>query len=672
MSYSVRNSSNNLVTTVQDGSLNNDTSLQLVGIGYTAYSEIIAESFVKLMENFANSDSPLHPQTGQLWFDTTHRQLKVYDANFRTLNNVVNSTVAPTTNKTGDFWYDSNTQQLKYYDENTASYRIISPIYSSAQQKSGFEVDTLADINNNSYVVTKIYNHNVLVSIIANDTFYPEPGIAGFISLKPGINNAIGYNFDGSATNSEQLGNVVAANYARLDVNNNFYGVQNFKNTVNLGNNNTLSVATTSTYTTLTNNTAGSNINVNVTNSIGNNILAQKIFSNGYVKFISTVESVNLNSQNITGTGTLSISGAAALQSTLSVTGAASFSSITLSDSATIAANVNVANVAVSDTLSANNIDATQVSIATTDSSEVLTVNGNEKLNGTSTIYFKGTTGNSAIQGRTDGNGLAVVVNNTDRLVYTNGAWSIPSSTNLYANTAVYTPALVSGNVSIFGGSDSIVGTNNLNLITSGGYTGVTNLLTTGYVTTATLGVSSTSDSTSYSSGPSLFYGGVGITKRLNVGNSITVVNGITAGGNINSSSGIAGSALAANTSSGAPGTIRAADNIFSFTASDKTLKENIVKIPDALAKVCQINGVEFDWSDEYLTYHGGEDGHFIRKHDVGVIAQEIQNILPEAVVERTNGKLAVDYEKIVPLLIEAIKTLNEKVAILQDKLNDN
>jgi len=672
MSYSVRNSSNNLVTTVFDGSLNNDTSLQLVGIGYLAYSEVIAESFVRLMENFANSDGPLHPQTGQLWFDTTHQQLKVYASNFRTINNVVTSTVAPTTYKSGDFWYDTTNQQLKYYDENINDYRIISPVYTAAQQKSGVEIGYLTDYDQVSHTVTKIYNHGILVSIISNDTFNPYPVVTGFVSLKPGINNAAGYVFNGTVTNAEQLGNVVAANYARLDANNTFSGIQHFNSGVNFGSGDNFTVTGNSTDVNLTNNNSGSNVNVNVTNSIGNNVVAQKIYGNGYSKFVNTVESVNLTTQNITGSGTLAFTGAATLQSTLSVTGTSTFSNISLTGSGTVAGNVNTSNLSVSNTASINNIVASQISIATTDSTEVFTVNGNEKLNGNSTVYFKGITGNSAIQGRTDGNGLAVVINNTDRLVYSTGAWSIPNSTNLYANTAVYTPALVSGNVSIFGGSDAIVGTNNLNLITSGGYTSVTNLLTTGYVTTATLGVSSTSDSTSYATGPSLFYGGVGIAKRLNVGNSITVVNGITAGGNINSSSGIAGSALAANTTSGAPGTIRAADNIFSYTASDKTLKENIAPITDALSKVCEITGVEFDWSDAYIEHHGGEDGHFIRRHDVGVIAQEIRNVLPEAVVERANGKLAVDYEKIVPLLIEAIKTLNQKVAILQDKLNDD
>ena len=53
------------------------------------------------------------------------------------------------------------------------------------------------------------------------------------------------------------------------------------------------------------------------------------------------------------------------------------------------------------------------------------------------------------------------------------------------------------------------------------------------------------------------------------------------------------------------------------------------------------------------------------------MIAQEIQEILPEAVVERDNGYLAVDYHKVVPLLVEAIKDLSDKVEALEQKLSD-
>jgi len=55
----------------------------------------------------------------------------------------------------------------------------------------------------------------------------------------------------------------------------------------------------------------------------------------------------------------------------------------------------------------------------------------------------------------------------------------------------------------------------------------------------------------------------------------------------------------------------------------------------------------------------------------LALIAQEIQEVLPQIVTLRDSGYLAVDYQKIVPLLIEAIKELNAKVQKLEDKLSD-
>ena len=71
----------------------------------------------------------------------------------------------------------------------------------------------------------------------------------------------------------------------------------------------------------------------------------------------------------------------------------------------------------------------------------------------------------------------------------------------------------------------------------------------------------------------------------------------------------------------------------------------------------------------EYIQNKGGVDGYFIRKHDVGVIAQEIEKVLPEAVATRTNGEKAVKYEMIVPLLIEAIKEQQSEINNLRVQL---
>jgi hypothetical protein len=92
--------------------------------------------------------------------------------------------------------------------------------------------------------------------------------------------------------------------------------------------------------------------------------------------------------------------------------------------------------------------------------------------------------------------------------------------------------------------------------------------------------------------------------------------------------------------------------DITAFYTSDQRLKDNIVPIPDALSKVLSISGNTFDWNEK-----SGKEGT-----EAGVIAQEILEVLPEAVTTRDNGYLAVHYEKLVPLLIEAIKELKVEI----------
>jgi hypothetical protein len=113
---------------------------------------------------------------------------------------------------------------------------------------------------------------------------------------------------------------------------------------------------------------------------------------------------------------------------------------------------------------------------------------------------------------------------------------------------------------------------------------------------------------------------------------------------------------------SGTTGEIRATNDVTAFYSSDVALKENIVNIPDPLESLGKLNGVLFDWKKEYIDKRGGEDGYFVRKKDVGVIAQEVEEVLPEAVAQRSDGVKAVKYDRLTCLLIEAVKTLNDKV----------
>jgi len=120
--------------------------------------------------------------------------------------------------------------------------------------------------------------------------------------------------------------------------------------------------------------------------------------------------------------------------------------------------------------------------------------------------------------------------------------------------------------------------------------------------------------------------------------------------------------------SSGTTGEIRATNNVTSFYSSDARLKENIKDIPDALDKVNHIGGKLFDWTDDYIKNHGGEDGYFVNKSDFGIIAQDVKEVFPIAVRERQDGTLAVDYEKLCSLAFAAIKELTEKVNKLEAK----
>ena len=92
------------------------------------------------------------------------------------------------------------------------------------------------------------------------------------------------------------------------------------------------------------------------------------------------------------------------------------------------------------------------------------------------------------------------------------------------------------------------------------------------------------------------------------------------------------------------------------FSVSDQRFKKNISTITDAGSMLKQIRGVRFDWL---------RDG----SHDIGVIAQEVFEVIPEAIVSSMNGSmLTVAYNKIIPLLIETIKDLQNRVEVLEVK----
>ncbi len=96
-------------------------------------------------------------------------------------------------------------------------------------------------------------------------------------------------------------------------------------------------------------------------------------------------------------------------------------------------------------------------------------------------------------------------------------------------------------------------------------------------------------------------------------------------------------------------GDIGATGDIVAYISSDKRFKDNVVEITDSLDKVRKIRGVKWDWNDN-------ASDAAKQSPNVGVIAQEVQQVLPEIVHQREDGYLAVDYTKMAALFIEAIK----------------
>ena len=237
MAYTINKTDGTVVATITDGTVDNSTTLSLFGKSFSGFGEALNENLVKLLENAASTSAPTAPLKGELWFDTSTNQIKVYDGtSFKPTGGAKSSTSLPTSPSAGDLWLDATNDQVFVYTGDSRSHQVndewelIGPAFTAGQTQSGWKIETLASASGNK-VVSSMYAGATRVAILSKETFTPSATQTGFASIKAGItlNSTLGSVFEGSSTQASSIdvsstsntsGTVIAGgNFLRADAN---------------------------------------------------------------------------------------------------------------------------------------------------------------------------------------------------------------------------------------------------------------------------------------------------------------------------------------------------------------------------------------------------------------------------------------------------------------------
>ena len=228
MAYKINNTFGTLLVTLADGTIDvATTDLTLIGKGYAGFGEKLNENLVKLLENFNNTSAPSNKIQGQLWFDRTNKQLNVYTGDkFKPVGSSTNSTTAPTNAVQGDLWFDTANTQLYVY--TGTAWTLIGPTTVAGSGVTSATSETVQDNAGVNRDILKLVVNDAVVGVLSDVAFTPSSTDttsaaligAGFATVAQGLQlstSVASVKFRGTATNSDALGGVAAANYLRSD-----------------------------------------------------------------------------------------------------------------------------------------------------------------------------------------------------------------------------------------------------------------------------------------------------------------------------------------------------------------------------------------------------------------------------------------------------------------------
>lgn len=228
MAYKINNTFGTLLVTLADGTIDvATTDITLIGKGYAGFGEKLNENLVKLLENFNNTSAPSNKIQGQLWYDKTNNQLNVYTGTkFKPVGSSTNSASAPTNAVLGDLWFDTTNTQLYVY--TGSAWTLIGPTTVAGSGVTQVVSESPEDNTGVKRSILKLVSNDTVVGVVSNLAFTPSSTealgsaliTAGFSTVAQGIqlSSAVAsVKFRGTATDSDALGGVAAANYLRSD-----------------------------------------------------------------------------------------------------------------------------------------------------------------------------------------------------------------------------------------------------------------------------------------------------------------------------------------------------------------------------------------------------------------------------------------------------------------------